>query len=171
MQIQTWQLFFVLILFIFGIGLLTVFIYRFKFTKIQRVAKIIGWKSYLGEANIPAEYKIYGANIRRFAWFEWILEGDVNGKKVFFAQYFLSGATQYPYRYVAFSFFDENISVLDVDREYGPHFKDIFQNSSDFALSQDAVFFYRSIPWEMNQKNILSVAEKLSQVRNLVDKK
>jgi hypothetical protein len=171
MVIQTWQLFLILFVFFGGGAWLIIFLYRFKFSKIQKVARSLGWVSSLGQANIPAEIVEYGNDVRRFSWFEWVISGEVQGKKVYFAQYFLSGSTQYPYRYVAFSLFENPISVPDVDHEYGANFKQIFGNSGDFSLTERGIFFYHATLWEMNTKNILSVAEKLVAVRNCIEKK
>lgn len=147
------HLFFIMLAFIAIVGGLVIFFYRYKFQVASRLAKQLGFTSYLSEKNVPAEITKLGEHILEFRFFEWVLTGEVQGKKVFIAQYFINRASQYPFRFVAFTLFDQKHD-LKVEQE------------EDFLITGNGVFYYRGTPFAWKKESILPILEKLVQTRN-----
>ena len=146
----------IMIIFIALVGGLVVFFYRYKFQVASRLAKQLGFTAYLGEKNVPAEITKLGEHILEFRFFEWVLLGEIQGKKVFIAQYFINRATQYPFRFVAFTLFDT--------KQPGSP-----RQEGDFLVTGNGVFYYRGTPFAWKKENILPILEKLVQTRSSIE--
>lgn len=149
------HLFFIMVFFVIAMGGAMVFMYRYKFIVASRLSKELGFTSYLSEKNIPGEYTAFGEHILEFNFFEWILVGEVQGEKVYIAQYFLNRASQYPFRFVVFIPFEKKmLSISEIPTE-----------KDDFLITQNGIFYYHALPWTLKKENILPLVNKIVQVR------
>lgn len=151
------HLLFIMVGFIIFIGGLVIFFYRYKFQIASRLAKQLGFTAYLSEKNIPAEVTKLGESILEFKFFEWVLVGEVQGKKVFLAQYFINRASQYPFRFVAFTLFDQKHDLK-------------VQQEGDFLITGNGIFYYRGTPFAWRKETVSPILEKLVEVRTTFEK-
>ncbi len=151
------HLFFIMLGFIVFVGGLLIFFYRHKFQIAKRLASQLGFTAYLSEKNVPAEITKLGESILEFRFFEWVLVGEHQGKKVFLAQYFINRASQYPFRFVAFTLFDQKHDLK-------------VQQDGDFLITGNGIFYYRGTPFAWQKENVLPILEKLVEVRTSFEK-
>ncbi len=156
MVLTTVHLFFIMLAFVLIIVWLVIFFYRYKFQIAGRLAKELGFRFYAHEKDIPLEYKKLGEKLRNFKFFEWIIVGEVQGKKVFIVQYFINRPSQFPFHFAVFSLFEKEISLREREEE-------------GFSITESGVFSYPSIPWILKKEAVVSVLQKIVEVRKKIE--
>lgn len=164
MVLTSFQLFFIFLLFVGFIIVVAIFAFRYRSKNVLQVARELGWKAYTSEESIPVEYQDLGEKILQFQSFEWLMVGEVQGKKVFFTQYITTRLSQWRYEYAIFSLFDTPFSDEKLEPVKTKH-----KLPPDFLVTRAGIFFSHGIPWKITHQNIFPIIEQVVEIRNQIE--
>lgn len=171
MVLSTGHLLLIMIVFIGGMGWLIIFLYRLKFRIAQKVAKELGFQ-YFTLDTVPSQYVAQAQKLRRWASFEWLMVGNIEGKEVWFTQYLISGVGQNRYYYAICSFFETPRTFASPEEREGlqQKVKEIFSESVAVELSESGIFYYQVPPWPVKASKALPILQTVAKATLLIEK-
>lgn len=167
MVLKTWHLFLVFGVFIGFIFLVIFFVSQAKFKKSKNLASEFGF-DYFDAKNIPKEYMEVSKHLRYFWGYEFLMVGQVQGRTVFFTQYLEKMASQLPYVYAVFTLF-ETPQVFTSDVQRIALQKKIDEILPGTIVTENGIFYYHQIPWNVNKETLSPIIEKLVEVTRVIE--